>query len=189
MRYFIFLTILLLIASCRIFEPREAEKPGKPVEWNAFPTSPEKCMENLIYSYNYRENVYQYGSLLSDEFKFYFDPQDVSDFTTPSMWYKTNEIDMLMNVYQQTGDTQELNLVLSAIPGQSDNYYANNAWIYRFYELQVNHSLTNLSTDFSGKFQILLERESNGLWKIKEWYDYRNQSEWTWGRMKNAFAS
>jgi len=181
--------IVSIIAGCNIFEPREAEEPDKPVGWNPFPTTPERCLENLVFVYNHRENVYQYGSVLSDRFVFHFDPQDRADFTLPASWGKANEIEMLMNAYQQMGQHQEMHLTLMIIPDQPDRIQANSAWIFRYYILFVNHNQSSLGTEFAGKMQLYLERESNGFWRIREWSDFRGQSEWTWGRMKNAFAA
>jgi len=183
------LSLALTMLACNIFTPRSAEPPDKPAEWNAFPNTPEKCLENLIYAYNHRENVFLYGNILSDDFVFYFDSQDVLDFTLPPRWYKQNEVDMLMNVYFQTNMLFDMNLRLEVLANQPDIYHANYAWVYRGYKLYVNHNIPNLFTEFIGKFQLYMERESNGIWKIKEWHDFREQSEWTFGRMKNAFSS
>ena len=185
----IFTLVVLLLGSCNIFAPRKADPPDKLAEWNAFPNTPEKCLENLVFAYNYRENVFQYGSILTDNFVFYFDPQDVQDFTVPDNWFKYNEIDMLMNVYFQSNRTSDMKLELIKLPNQPDILHSNYAWLYREYHLYVNHLITNLNQDFYGNFQLYLERESNGVWKIREWNDYRGQSEWTFGRMKNAFGS
>jgi hypothetical protein len=189
MRIIIIFVIVSIFCACNVFEPREADAPGKIAEWNHYVTSADQCVENLLFAYNYRENIYKYSDILEENFRFYFDTQDINDFTLPSNWSKTNEIDMLINLYQQSDNTQEVTLALSKISGQSDTYHSNDADIYRFYELYVNHNITNVSQSFSGKCQLHLEKGSDGFWRITEWYDFRDESEWTWGRMKNAFSS
>jgi len=189
MRIIIIFIVTSLCLACNVFEPRKADTPGKIAEWNHYVTSADKCLENLQYAYNYRENIYKYGDILIDGFNFYFDSQDINDFTLPDRWSKTDEIDMLINLYQQTANTQEIRLTLSEITGQSDTYHSNSADIYRAYELFVNHPLNNISQSFSGKFQLHIEKGNDGFWRISKWYDFRDTSEWTWGRMKNAFAS
>jgi len=181
--------IISLIIGCNIFEPRKADEPDEPVGWNHIPNTPERCIENLVYAYNHRENIYQYGSVLSNQFVFHFDPQDRADFTLPASWGRANEIEMLMNAYQLLGQTQAIHLTLLPMPNQPDRIQANTASMFRYYILHVNHSQSNLGTEFSGQMQLNLERENNGFWRIREWSDFRVQSEWTWGRMKNAFAT
>lgn len=188
MKIFIIIFVLFLVG-CNIFEPRKSEAPDTIAEWNAFTTTADKCLENLLFAFNHKENIYQYGNILSEGFTFYFDTQDINDFTLPVQWGKEKEIDMLINLYQQGNNTQEVLLSVRKIDGQSDTYQSNNASIYRQYELNIAQSTTVLSTNFSGKFMLYLEKGNDGLWKIHDWYDYRDQSEWTWGRMKNAFSS
>ena len=181
--------LLTMFSSCNIFEPREAEKPVDPAKWNSFPTTPYLCLENLVYSYDYRENVFNYGTLFNDIFIFNFDPQDVRDFTVPVRWFKQQETEMLMNVHLQSGRTRDMTLNLFELSNQPDIIQAQHAWIFREYILFLNHTQPNLANEFTGIFQLYLERESNGFWRIHEWHDYRGNSEWTFGRMKNAFGS
>ncbi len=178
----------LILSSCNVFSTRKAEDPNKRVDWNSFQTTPVKTLENLQYSYNYRENVYNYSSLFFEDFRFYFDSQDANDFNIPSSWSKSAEIDMLLNTYQRIDSGSSMQLVLSTIPDQSDNIQANQAWLYRTYELTVRHSIENMPELFIGKFRLFLIKEQSGFWKIKEWNDYRTTSPYTWGRMKNAFS-
>ena len=180
---------LTMIASCNIFQTRDADPPEPPALWNAFPNTPERCLENLVYAFSFRENVFKYKDILSDDFIFYFDPQDVQDFTVPDRWFKQSEIDMLMNVYFQSDQTQDMNLSLEVLPNQPDIIQSNHAWLYREYILLVENTIPGFNNEFIGQFQLYLERESNGFWIIKEWIDYRTQSIWTFGRMKNAFGS
>ena len=187
--FLILLSVVLIFAACNLFEPREADSPDKPVLWNAFPTTPGKCLENLVLAYQHREYVYQYGTIFTNEFEFWFDKHDVTDFSLPIFWIKQDETEMLINAYQQTGLNQEINLTLSPIPNQPDSNQANRAWVNRYYHLTVNHNQQNLNTEFSGIAQIQLERGSDGFWRISRWDDLRDQGFWTWGRMKNAFST
>ena len=185
----IIISILLLTFGCNIFQTRSADPPDKPAEWHGYPVTPELCLENLVFAFNYRENVFLYASILSDMFVFNFDANDVLDFTVPTRWFKTSEVDMLMNVYFQGEGLEDMRLQLSVLPNQPDIIQSTSAWFYREYQLFVNHTIPNLSTEFFGHFQLHLERDADGLWRIREWHDYRVSSEWTFGRMKNAFSS
>ncbi|MDD2650224.1 MAG: hypothetical protein PHF36_03700 [Candidatus Cloacimonetes bacterium] len=181
--------VIFVIAGCNVFTPRDSEKPSKPAEWNTFPITAQQSLENLVFAYNYRENVYNYASLFSDDFLFYFDNQDVLDFSLPTYWNKNTETETLMNVYQRINDSSTMYLKLQKIQSQNDNVQADRAWFYRSYELTMSHSIDNTPTLFVGQFGIFMEKENSGFWKIKEWNDYRLQADnWTWGRAKNEFS-
>ena len=180
--------LIILLSGCEVFSPRDAENPEQPAAWNTFQVTPAKTLENLVYAYNYRENVYNYTNLFYDNFYFFFDPQDVADFSLPGYWGKASEIDMLMNAYQRINPGSSMQLTLTPILSQSDNIQVNRAWFYRNYELTIAHSIVDFPTLFTGKSEIYMEKDNNGFWKIKEWKDYRLISSWTWGRMKNEFA-
>ncbi|HPM01068.1 MAG: hypothetical protein KA886_09005 [Candidatus Cloacimonetes bacterium] len=184
----ILINLLIIVSGCDVFSPRDAENPEQPAAWHTFQVTPAKTLENLVYAYNYRENVYNYTNLFFDTFYFYFDNQDASDFSIPSYWTKSSEIDMLMNTWQRINPGSSMELTLTPIPSQGDNIQTNRAWFFRTYQLTIAHSLTDIPTLFTGKFQIYMEKDNNGFWKIKEWYDYRLTSSWTWGRMKNEFS-
>lgn len=179
---------LSVINGCKPFEVRASEEPDKPADWNPFQTTPSLTLGNLVYSYVFRENIYNYGNVFADGFQFHFDPQDAEDLHIPDRWGKTEEIDMLISVYQQILPEHEIALTLSVLPEQSDNIQSSRAWIYRGYVLTLNHSLSGIPQVFQGKMQLYMEKDNTGFWKIRDWYDYRVQNQWTWGKMKNAFA-
>ncbi|MCL1827749.1 MAG: hypothetical protein FWG20_06895 [Candidatus Cloacimonetes bacterium] len=157
--------------------------PSKPPEWNILTSTAEKCLENLVYAYNYKQNGIRYDSILSNSFEFYFDPQDVQDISVPPFWQKQQEVSVLIDAQQQGVDAESLFLSMSNIDGQNDNHNVTTVVFYRHYELWVS----DLGKIYKGKLQISVEKESDGLWRIKRWYDYREGSEWTWGRMKYEY--
>ncbi|HOE90986.1 MAG TPA: hypothetical protein PKZ69_03445 [Candidatus Cloacimonadota bacterium] len=186
--YLVLFICIIALSGCDVFTPRESEKPDKPAEWNSFPITPEKTLENLLFSYNYRENVYNYQNLFADGFSFFFDNQDVSDFSLPVSWNKSSETEMLINAFQRINANSAMALTLSKITSQNDNIQVDRAWFYRNYELTIPHNINGLPHVFAGQFRIYMIKDNNGFWVIKEWNDYRLSSSWTWGRIKNEFA-
>ena len=185
MRYFIVLLFFALFSTgCNLFQPRESEEPTKPADWHITTDTAEKCLENLEYAYNFKQNAVNYQSILSEQFEFFFDVQDISDFTLPTKWVRRDEITMLWDAHQATNEYQGMKLVMEKIPTQNDNHGANSVTFYRNYELRVD----SLQRNFYGKFQLLVEKESDGRWRITRWQDFRDNNEWTWGRMKNEFS-
>ena len=180
-----FITFILI--GCNLFEPRDAEVPRPPAEWHAFQTTPERCLENLIFAFNFIENGWKYSSVLSDRFEFYFDPQDRVDFTLPTSWDRVKEIDMLRNAHSRTG-ANGIELVLSKIADREDRIQANNAWLIRRYILKVSTGTEGLYQTYVGEMELYMESEF-GIWVIRRWSDFRDENEWTWGRMKDAFSS
>jgi len=183
---FVFVFVIILFG-CNIFVPREAEAPRPPAEWHAFQTTPEMCLENLVFAYNFIENGWKYSSVLSSRFEFHFDPQDRIDLTLPISWGRIDEIDMLRNAHSRTG-ANGIELELTKILDQEDRIQANSAWIFRRYVLVVSTGEEGLFQTYTGKLELYLESEL-GLWVIREWSDFRDDNEWTWGRMKDAFSS
>lgn len=188
LKYSLIIIIISMSLSCRFFDPRESEDPSKPADWNAFQVTPQKTLENLIYSYNYRENVYNYSYIFSDQFVFHFDNQDVVDFNVPQSWNRTKEIDMLMNLYQSVNQQNSMTLSFEVIASQPDNIQVDRAWFFRNYTLRFESAINQMPREFYGKMQIYMEKDNSGFWRIKDWYDYRISNNWTWGRLKNEYS-
>ena len=184
-----YLLLILILSGCNIFQPRKAEEPRPPAQWHPFTVTALMCLENLVFSYNYKQNMFNFERILSNDFVFYFDRNDVTDFSLPISWEKDAEKEMLINAHQRVEGDRAMDLILTSIVNQPDDIGLNIAWIYRNYELFVYHDDQNISNTFAGQFQLLLERENDGLWRIMEWHDFRKDSLWTWGRMKNEFRT
>ncbi len=183
------LLLILVLTSCKVFEPRKSEDPVNETQWNTFQTSPQQVIENLTYAHNYKQNMYRYTNLFSENFKFYFDSQDISDFGFPVSWNKSMEIEVLTNYFNSIPVDSASVLVLTPIEADPDQIQNNQATIYRDYDLRAGHDMANVGHHISGKFTLYLEKDSNGIWRIKQWWDYKKNSDWTWGRLKYEFSS
>jgi len=184
MRFYIILYLLVFVLSCNIFHPRDSEEPSKPPEWNIITNTADRCLENLLFVYNYKQNAINYHRILSDQFTFNFDLQDVQDFGVPVVWGKQQEIEMLINLHQYSNKYQDIFLYLEQVPNQTDNYGATSVTFFRNYILRID----SLNKTLKGRFQLLVEKDTDGLWRIKTWHDYRINDIWTWGRLKDEFG-
>ncbi len=166
--------ISLSLPGCHLFEPRKAEEPIGQVKWNNFPIIPEQTLENLLYSYNYSENTDRYEFILSNDFRFYFDAQDVHDFSFPVYWDKESEVNMRSLI------NEKMRLELTIIPDQADVVQSEMATIYRSYDLEVLPERER----FAGNMVLNMIRSEDGFWRIESWEDIRQANEATWGRFK-----
>ncbi len=167
----------MVIWGCNIFEPRTAEEPVGKVEWNYFPIIADQTLENLVFAYDYKENSGRYGSVLSNDFRFYFDSQDIQDYSLPVYWDKSAEINMreLIDI--------GIRVNLENIPDKEDIIQAEQAIYNR------NYSVYATNRFFSGSMTIFVRREDDGFWRIYRWEDYRKDDNDTWGRLKYEYGS
>jgi hypothetical protein len=166
--------ICFSFSGCYLFEPRKAEEPVGQVKWNHFPIVPGQTLENLLYSYNHSENADRYELILSEDFRFYFDAQDVHDFSFPVFWNKESEVNMRSLI------NEKMRLELTIIPDQADVVQSETAALYRSYELEV----LPVRERFAGKMVLNMLRSEDGFWRIESWEDIRQANEATWGRFK-----
>ncbi len=172
------LALILLISSCHLFEPRKSELPFSEADWNQFPILAEQALENLLFSYEYSENIERYHTVLTDDFRFYFDVQDVQNYSLPEYWTKEEEI--FTRVVFPHGFED---LVFSGIESKTDILLEESAVYYRHYSFQYDN------THYQGNMTLNLVKESDGFWRIEHWQDYRNEGNTnTWGRIKYEYG-
>ena len=168
-----------MLWSCRIFSPRESDPPQHNTEWNTFVVTPEKAVENIIYVFQDQQNVTKYSEILDDDFAYYFASQDVVEFDISNDWDSESEIESLTLFHMRYADNNGISLQLEQF--EEDEIQTNRAEITRNYTLSVEGE-TDIEY-FEGKWKIVLKNVS-GFWKIYQWYDYREDADYTVGRMK-----
>lgn len=174
---------LLVLGACDLFAPRKAEDPETPTPWNTFFINSTLTVQNLVYSYNYQQNALKFGDILSTNFTFHFATQDINDYGTPTSWNSDSEKEMLVNLHENLSNKNErMVLTLTTITTQPDQVNATNAWIYRSYRLEIQNNAKEILL-YQGRCAIYLESD-NGFWKIKDWFDYRTESNPSWGQLK-----
>jgi len=146
----VILTVLFL-SSCGLFETREPEEPVGKINWNHYPITPFQTLDNLKYAYDYNENIDRYGAILSSDFEFYFDSQDVQDYNLPAYWGKDIETEMRSLI------DKNMDLDLQIIEEKEDIIQSDNAVLYRDYDLVLARE--NTTSFFSGSFTLYIRRE------------------------------
>lgn len=170
------ISLFSIITGCDVFDTRDPEEPVGKVEWNYFPITSQQTLENLVYAFNFRENSDKYGSILADDFRFYFDTRDVQDYGLPTHWNRERELNMrgLLNI--------DLRISLDKIEDKDDLIQSERATYNRDY------SIYTADRTFMGSMTLSLRREEDGFWRIYKWEDYRKNNELTWGRLKYEFV-
>jgi hypothetical protein len=182
MRKFIQILVLLLMMGCNIFTLRDAQAPDKPPLWNNFYTTWQLALQNLQYAYEDERNLAKFSDLLSPEFRFYFAPQDVNDYNITGTWTRDNERDMLYNLHSVA---DSVTVVLSLIPEQEDDVQSIPVKLYRRYIVTVKRGSDYYT--YTGRTEIQM-RQENGFWRILRWYDYREATPFTWGKLKYDYS-
>lgn len=184
------LLLMILFQSCNLFETREPEAPAAENQWNSFPIHPDSTLNNLKLVYNEQKYLVKYEAIFSDDFVFYFDNLDVEEYGVPVSWQSESEINYLNNLYNDS-NIKSVELQLSEIDSEPDEEYYDyleEYYIYREYKLIIDNKSDSLSNEYEGKCVLHLKTNDDHIWKIFEWFDYKEESNWTWGRLKNEYS-
>jgi hypothetical protein len=76
-------------------------------------------------------------------------------------------------------------LELMTIPEQNDDVQSTPIKLYRRYVLTIKKDLTVRT--YVGRMELQM-RQENGFWRIVKWYDYREATPFTWGKMKYDYS-
>lgn len=184
----ILIALALTSLSCGIFKPRESNDPENPVPWVSYAIKKEQVLENLIYSYNFPENIFKYSEIFTPDFTFSFATQDISEHGTPVELNVEQEAEMLVNLQKYLGSVgSKIKLdSLVTIENQADQINSNSATLYRRYYLSLEGRTTKI---YQGKAEFyLIQNAETSLWRIQQWKDYRTISNQTWGLLKNEYT-
>ncbi|MCD4830022.1 MAG: hypothetical protein K8R90_11390 [Candidatus Cloacimonetes bacterium] len=186
-RFSLLLLAALMLASCNIFDPREAEDPAETADWNPFPVSPQMALDNLRFAWMFNQNGAKYGEILTPDFVFSCDQQDVIEYGVLSEWDAGTEESVLLQVFVSSymgGNQVDLTLV----EGIDDVFEGDEATVVRDYQLDIFWGEIESPMVYEGRLAIEMFRGSDGLWRLASWQDSRKDNESTsWGRMKDAY--
>ena len=175
------LLVLTTLFSCEIFDLRDSQLPTAEAEWNDFATNLGLALQNLEYAYEDARNTINYSRIFFPDFRFYFAPQDITDFSTDAYWSISEEQDMLLNLHTRY---RKIDVNLEPL-ATADEISANEAKIYRSYQLTAK-AVNTEEQDIVVQGNLELHyRKQHGYWYIYRWYDYRSADGHTWGRLKH----
>ncbi len=178
----IVLLALLILTGCDIFDLRDPQPPSAPAPWNDFATDWMLCVQNLTYCYSDSRNVVKYIGLFTSDYRFSFAVQDALENNITQVWSRSEEQDMLINLHNQA---VKITLSLANVPGSPDDILANEARIYRQYQISLKTSTH--TTLYTGNMELQLKRVA-GYWYIYRWLDYRVGNSPTWGVLKYGYS-
>ena len=187
---FVFFLIVLGLACENPFSTRKAELPDiqNPATFIS-PTDPETVFLNLQFAVRER-NVENYILSFIDstrsQRRFTFVPDQgtaTANSGTFEHWSIENERLYLFQLLQATpSDSLHLNF-----REESRSETSETAVFIQNYEMVVEHSRTNIATEFRGQSKFFLERNETGDWAIYRWEDFSNSVDPSWSDLKAAF--
>lgn len=182
MRNIALLSLLLIVLSaCNIFGLRDSEFPSEEAQWNNSATTLDLALNNLHLAYEDARNSINYERIFHSDYIFRFAEQDIADYGIEEPLNQANERDMILNLHARYKDIQ----VTLQDYASSDVISANEAKLYRVYELKATSTDSRQEqTIASGRMELHYLRQG-GYWYIYRWDDYRSSSERTWGLLKH----
>ena len=168
----LFLLPILFLGGCEDLQTDNNPAVQRKLDWG---TTPGKALESLAWVWTENREIDNYSVLLTSDYRFYWDPNDVGDvipqtgYQIPQSWDRATDIQATGNMFAQAYD---LSLeVLNAgdyddpdIPG--DSYTANNVQL-QFYLWSDGPDSAVLA---SGPCDFEFEKV-DGNWLISAWYD------------------
>ena len=156
--HLLLLITLLGLSSCDLFRLRESMPPSAEARWHDFATTVDMTLENLSFAYMDSRNMINYSTIFTTDFRFYFAPQDETDFSTPASWAAADEQDMLC--FGRVNDIEPLlsSRTARTISNEPDCIAAMSSPTAR------NSRQRQYGT---------ASEETYGYWNLDKWYDYR----------------
>jgi hypothetical protein len=187
MRYLL-VTILLIVTSCGVFEPRDPEEPTKGNSSFVPPTTYSIVIQNLVQAIA-EKNTDNYISCFvssSDMPDYIFVPSGEILATYPDMtsyWnigeekrYFTTEIASLPESATPSLSLSELNY--ESLSPDSISFTSD-------YSLKVPTPTTSINAEYKGKLQfIVIKNKLNGLWFVYYWKDISIENFESWSSLK-----
>jgi len=189
--FFVSLLIILGLACENPFSTRKAEPPDTQNRFTFIPpTNPGFVFINLQFAIRER-NVENYILSFIDstqsQRRFTFVPDQgaaTANSGTFEHWSLENERLYLFQLLQATPGDSLLNL---SFREESRSETSETATFTQNYEMVIEHSRTNIATEFRGQSKFFLERNETGDWAIYRWEDFTNSVDPSWSELKAAF--
>jgi hypothetical protein len=173
------LFLAFLLSSCNLFNPREAEQPwDEESRWEA-PINPSIAVLNLKNAFEDR-NIVNYTTSISSDFIFFGDPAD-SPFVPPGSfidWNSDVEVEVATKIFNTFGVAIEVYFEDSL-----KDSTGTEATFYEVYNLNLESLDSTLTA--TGIAQFKLQLDSENLWSIVEWRDFKLDTVFIdWGILK-----
>ncbi len=182
---------LLLLSGCELFSTRDPETPtgSSSGQWQ-FPTEPAVVLDNLQNAVGRRASVdymRSFGIGEEDILGFIPDPKTVANHPgVMDGWGFSREqkfVEALFNPAVLPLDSIA-SLTMEII---RETALADSAEISANYTLHLGHTVDNAPVEMEGRAEFMLNRGSDGGWRIHQWVDFRSSGAFCWSDLKAQF--
>ena len=191
----VIILLLVTLTGCDIFNPREAEEPLLPQQWNEFFTSWKLTLENLEYAFEDKRNKDNYLQILTSDFQFEMDDNDALalGLQKPYTWLRSAEIELLVNMHSNLSVSDSV-WVIEVGTIDSNEISTDEVEVDIQYEIEKRKGPHDPNAhiedpDFVGEATLIFI-EVSGYWELKRWYDIRKDGATnpTWGILKYEYV-
>jgi hypothetical protein len=183
---------LLSLPGCGLFEPRSPEKPTVPGGGFTPATEPLIVITNLQDAVE-QKNVPNYVQCFSDPvtgprlFTFIPSSEGAAQYATVFRdWTIVEEQAYFQNLTVRVTPTSASRLTLTA---RSLFFGSDSATLEYDYVLIFEHTDPTFPQIARGNLQFALGRNSNNIWSIYRWTDYKTTNDITWSLFKGKFSN
>lgn len=174
-KVFIILLILAGLSSCDLFTTRQPEEPDTGSSIYMPPTDASKVIFNLTNAIieknadNY-EKCFSNPDSVNSGFQFIPSAEAIAAYSgTFETWDIDSEVNAFRSMFSKLNEETSPIIIL---PLYSDVPYGPDSVLYTAdYIIEINHSIINIPTKFSGTAQMTIIKDNSGLYSISTWYD------------------
>jgi len=182
----------ILSTGCGLFEPRPAEDPAGTSGQYPPATEARIVITNLQHAVE-QKSVQNYVQCFSDPFSgprpYSFLPSSEGSAQYASVfrsWTTAEEQAYFQNLAARTSPTSASGLVLTE---RSFFSSGDSALAEYDYQLTFEHTDAAFPKSARGNLQFALARNSNTIWSIYRWSDFKTTADATWSLFKGKFSN
>ena len=187
---FSFIILLIFYQGCGIFDTRDPQDPETIRSTYFPPTSADLVIDNLSYSIQ-EKNSNNYNRCISSENYQYIpdsrsQQQYVEIFKSWDIQAEKHYLDNLIS-RQEGGNSSAVlfldNERLTQLSSDSARYQADYIFVFQ-------HNQANVPKSSKGRMSLILATDSDALFYIRKWEDFRqNDTDFTWSEFKANFSN
>lgn len=186
-KYNAFFLLSLFFLSCNLFDTRDPENPVTDNQSLPPATSPGILIANFTTAFQ-QKNIQEYEKLFADSALVFVPTQSAAARYSAvfSSWNKSSESESFRNAMSALGATSTPQLLLTTI---SNVLYQSDSALFTIdYSVFVPHTLTNVTTQYSGRSEFYFSPNKNNIWTIYRWLDFETKKDSSWSELKGQFA-
>jgi len=186
----LFVLLVIFYQGCGIFDTRDPQEPETIRSTFFPPTSADLVIDNLSYSIQ-EKNSGNYNKCLSSEnFRYFPDSRSQLQYEQIFInWDILSEKNYLDNLIsrQEGGNSSAVlfldNELLTQFTSDSARFQADYIFVFQ-------HNQANIPKSSRGRMSLILATDSDALFYIRRWEDFRqNDTDFTWSEFKANFSN